>query len=65
MFAVFVVLTRNYLGQAKFNQVRGKLIVLHTQTINYFCDRLGIDHMTRQNLIRLAHANGKRLGLIS
>ncbi|PLZ96264.1 electron transporter [Fischerella thermalis CCMEE 5268] len=65
MFAVFVVFTCNYLGQAKFNQVRGKLIVLHTQTINFFCDRLGIDRMTRQNLIRLAHANGKRLGLIS
>ncbi|WP_256678034.1 MULTISPECIES: hypothetical protein [Fischerella] len=30
-----------------------------------FADRLGIDRMTRQNLIRLAHANGKRLGLLS
>lgn len=41
MFAVFVVFTRNYLYQAKFDQVRGKLIVLHTQTINYFCGSLG------------------------
>ncbi|WP_026734127.1 cyclic electron transport protein PGR5 [Fischerella sp. PCC 9605] len=65
MFATFIVLTRNYLGQAKFNQLRGKLIAWHTQTITSFCNHLGIDRTTRQNLIRLAHANGKRLGLLS
>ncbi len=65
MFAAFVILIRKYLGQAKFNQVRGKLIALHAQVITSFCDRFGIDRTTRQNLIRLARDNGKRLGLLA
>ncbi|MFQ4146143.1 electron transporter [Chlorogloeopsis sp. ULAP02] len=65
MFAVIVVLMRRYLGQTKFNQLRGKLIALHAQIITRFCDRFNIDRTTRQHLIRLAHNNGKRLGLLN
>jgi hypothetical protein len=39
MFAPMIILFRNYLGQPKFNQLRGKLIALHAQTITWFCDR--------------------------
>ncbi|MBW4450799.1 MAG: electron transporter [Spirirestis rafaelensis WJT71-NPBG6] len=65
MFAPMMILFRNYLGQPKFNQLRGKLIALHAQTITWFCDRFGIDRTTRQNLIRQARDNGKRLGLLA
>ena len=34
-----MILFRNYLGQPKFNQLRGKLIALHAQTITWFCVR--------------------------
>jgi hypothetical protein len=65
MFAAIVVLIRKYLGQKKFNQLRGKLIALHAQIITRFCDRFAMDRTTRQHLIHLAHDNGKRLGLLA
>ncbi|BAZ12478.1 hypothetical protein NIES4071_43090 [Calothrix sp. NIES-4071] len=65
MFAPIVILTRNCLGQVKFNKLRGKLIAVHAQVIVHFCDYFHISHITRQNLIRLARDNGKRLGFLA
>jgi hypothetical protein len=65
MFAPLVVLVRNRIGQGKFNQVRGKAIALHCQAITNFCNRLGLEAQVRQNLIRTAKNNGKKLGLLA
>jgi hypothetical protein len=65
MFAPIIVLLRNQLGTAKFNQLRGKAIALHCQVITNFCNRIGIDAKERQNLIRVAKNNGKQLGLLA
>ncbi len=65
MFAPIVVLVRKWMGDPKFVQLRGKAIALHSQVITNFCNRIGIDRTRRQNLIRLARDNGKRLGLLA
>jgi hypothetical protein len=65
MFASIVCVLRDWMGKATFNQVRGKAIALHSQVITQFCERVGIDRTRRQNLIRLARDNGKKLGLLA
>lgn len=65
MFAPLVVLVRRTIGQGKFVKLRGKLIALHSQVITNFCESIGIDRTRRQNMIRLARDNGKRLGLLA
>lgn len=65
MFAPIIVLIRTWMGKAKFNQVRGQAIALHAKTITNFCNRFGIGSKERQNFIRLAKSNGKRLGLLA
>jgi hypothetical protein len=65
MFAPIVVLVRGYLGKAEFNRVRGQAIALHSKVITNFCERVGIERTVRQNLIRLARDNGKKLGLLA
>ena len=65
MFAPIVVLIRSYLGKAKFNKLRGKAIAQHSKVITNVCNRIGIDRTTRQNLIRKARDNGKKLGLLA
>lgn len=65
MFAPMIILTRKYFGNAQFNKLRGRLIAQHAQVINCFCDYFDIDRATRQQLIRLARDNGKRLGLLA
>jgi hypothetical protein len=65
MFAPIVLLLREQMGKAKFNQLRGKAIALHAQAITNFCNRIGIETKERQNLIRLAKDNGKKLGLLA
>lgn len=65
MFAPIVVLVRDRLGKTKFNQLRGKAIAKHSKTITAVCNRFGIERTTRQNLIRTARDNGKRLGLLA
>jgi hypothetical protein len=65
MFAPIIILIRKLLGQPKFNQARGKLIALHSQVITNCCNCVGIDRTKRQNLIRLARDNGKKLGLLA
>ncbi len=65
MFAPVVVVVRNQIGKAKFNQIRGKAIALHSQVITNFCKFVGIESKQRQSLIRLAKNNGKRLGFLA
>lgn len=65
MFAPIVVLLRQRIGQGKFNQLRGKAIALHCQTITNFCNAMGINSKERQSLIRIAKENGKQLGLLA
>jgi hypothetical protein len=65
MFAPIVVLLRNQIGKVQFNQLRGKAIALHSQTITNFCNRIGMETKKRQDLIRLAKSNGKKLGLLA
>ncbi|ELS05570.1 hypothetical protein Xen7305DRAFT_00053170 [Xenococcus sp. PCC 7305] len=65
MFAPIVVLFRNSLGKAKFNKLRGKAIALHSKVITNVCNRLGIERTARQNFIRTARDNGKKLGLLA
>ncbi|MDJ0898258.1 MAG: electron transporter [Xenococcus sp. MO_188.B8] len=65
MFAPIVVLVRNLLGKAKFNQLRGKAIAKHSKVITKFCNWVGIERTARQNMIRTARDNGKKLGLLA
>lgn len=65
MFVPIVVVLRNWLGAKQFAQIRGKAIALHAQVITQVCDWMGVDRTQRQNLIRLARDNGKRLGLMA
>lgn len=65
MFAPIVVLIRKWMGDPEFIRVRGKAIALHSQAITKFCNQFGIDRTRRQNWIRMARDNGKRLGLLA
>lgn len=65
MFAPVVILTRNLVGKTKFTQLRGKAIAAHCQLITRFCNNVGLDSATRQNMIRLAKSNGQLLGLLA
>ena len=65
MFAPLVILVRRRMGKVKFNQLRGKMIALHCQTITNFCNQIGLESQVRQNLIRRAKSNGKILGLLA
>ncbi|HEY9619735.1 MAG TPA: electron transporter [Crinalium sp.] len=65
MFAPIVVVVRRWLGDAKFVRVRGQAIALHSKVITNFCNSVGIDRTLRQNMIRAARDNGKRLGLLA
>jgi hypothetical protein len=65
MWTPIVVLVRNQIGTAKFNQIRGQAIALHCQAITNFCNWAGINPKERQNLIRVAKSNGKLMGLLA
>ncbi|ELS02480.1 hypothetical protein Xen7305DRAFT_00021940 [Xenococcus sp. PCC 7305] len=65
MFAPIVVLVRKALGKAKFNKIRGKAIASHGKVITKFCNWTGIERTVRQNMIRAARDNGKKLGLLA
>lgn len=65
MFAPIVVLIRRQVGDPQFVKLRGKAIALHAQAITRVCESLGIDRTKRQNFIRLARDNGKKLGLLA
>ena len=65
MFAPFVIVARKFVGEKDFLKLRGQAIALHSRTITNFCNRFGVDRTRRQNWIRLARDNGKRLGLLA
>ena len=65
MFAPLVVLVRYRIGKVKFNRIRGQAIALHCQAITNFCNQIGLKTQVRQNLIRLAKSNGKKLGFLA
>jgi hypothetical protein len=65
MFAPIVILTRSLMGKSQFLKLRGKGIALHSKVITRFCNQVGIERTARQNMIRLARDNGKRLGLLA
>ncbi len=65
MFAPIIVLFRSWLGKTQFNKLRGKAIAKHGKVITAFCETVGIERKTRQNMIRTARDNGKRLGLLA
>ncbi|MGK7917886.1 MAG: electron transporter [Prochloraceae cyanobacterium] len=65
MFAPIVVVVRNLMGKAQFNKLRGQAIAKHSQVITNVCNLLGIERTTRQNLIRTARDNGKKLGFLA
>ncbi|MEM9272775.1 MAG: electron transporter [Cyanobacteria bacterium P01_F01_bin.143] len=65
MFAPIVVLVRNFLGKTKFNKFRGRVIASHSKVITKFCNFVGLERTARQNMIRTARDNGKRLGLLA
>lgn len=65
MFAPIVVVVRRFMGDKRFIKLRGEAIALHSQVITNFCNRFGIDRSQRQNMIRMARDNGKKLGLLA
>ena len=65
MFAPLVVRLDHVLGHQRFMRLRGKAIATHTQIINQFCDSVGLERPCRQHLIKVAHHNGKKLGLLA
>ncbi|MEL6442553.1 MAG: electron transporter [Cyanobacteria bacterium J06621_8] len=65
MFAPIIVSVRSYTGKARFNKFRGRVIAKHSKVISAFCDRMGFERNTRQNLIKTARNNGEKLGLLA
>ena len=51
MFAPLVILLRSQFGKREFNQMRGKVIAMHSKVITAVCNRLGVDRTDRQNLM--------------
>ena len=65
VFTPVVVAARTILGKERFEKLRGKGIALHSQAITNFCKFAGVEGKMRQNLIRMAKANGGKLGFLS
>jgi hypothetical protein len=65
MFAPIVLVARRFMGDKQFVKFRGDMIARHSQVITNFCNRVGIDRTQRQNMIRTARDNGKKLGLLA
>ena len=65
MFAPIVIKVRSLMGNKEFNQLRGKVIALHSQVITNFCNSVGINSKKRQNFIKIAKNNGKLLGFLA
>ncbi|MGJ3253077.1 MAG: cyclic electron transport protein PGR5 [Elainellaceae cyanobacterium] len=65
MFAPIVIVLQKWMGKPKFLKLRGKAIALHSQVITNVCNQLRVERTRRQNLIRLARDNGKKLGLLA
>jgi len=64
MFRPVVMFVRKVVGTKEFNKLRGKAIAIHSQVITDFCKFVGAQSQIRQGLIRVAKANGSKLGFI-
>lgn len=65
MFAPIVLLAAKVLGRRELNQMRGKAIAAHSKVITKVCNWFGWETKRRQDLIRTARDNGKKLGLLA
>jgi hypothetical protein len=65
IFTPVVIVARAILGKQRFEKIRGRGIALHSQAITNFCKFAGVDNKVRQGLIRMAKANGSKLGFLS
>lgn len=64
IFSPAVVVAKVALGEARLNKVRGKVIALHSQTIQSFCEWVGADPKLRGQLIKKAKTTGDELGML-
>lgn len=53
-----------FVAAERYKTIRGSTISMHTMIINKFCEICNLSTKTRQNLIRTARDNGKKLGLL-
>ena len=63
-FGPIVRLMKGIIGVKKLNTIRGKAIAIHSQVIGDFCKFVGANQKLRQGLIRVAKANGHKLGFL-
>lgn len=63
-FTPAVVAAKVVLGDKSLNKLRGKAIKYHSQAITKYCEFVGADRKTKNDLIRLAKDNGNVLGFL-
>lgn len=63
-FSPIVKFIGGVVGQKKFNVFRGRVISVHSQVIGDFCKFVGAPPKMKQELIRVAKANGSKLGFL-
>lgn len=64
LFSPVVKLVKYFVAGERYKTIRGSTISMHTMIINKFCAFFKLGNTTRQNLIRTARDNGKKLGLL-
>ena len=64
IFTPIVRAVKIFVAADRYKTIRGSTISAHTMIINKFCEKLHLSTKTRQNLIRTARNNGKKLGLL-
>ena len=64
LFTPIVRVVQVFVAAEKYKTIRGSTISAHTMIINKFCQSVGLSTKTRQDLIRTARNNGKKLGLL-
>ena len=64
LFSPVVKLVKVFVAGERYKTIRGSTISAHTMIINKFCAFFKLGNTTRQNLIRTARDNGKKLGLL-
>lgn len=64
IFTPLVRLVKVFVAGERYRTIRGSTISAHTMIINKFCQGFKLTNTTRQNLIRTARDNGKKLGLL-
>ncbi len=64
IFTPLVRAVQIFVAADRYRTIRGSTISMHTMIINKFCQVLRLPSKTRQNLIRTARDNGKKIGLL-